>query len=238
MADVLEDEEKEDVKEEDVTEVIEPGQTEYKTIGELLEHYGMILTNVNASPEIQNALAAYNYTDEEIAEGKNILESVREADARNLKEYGEQYAATEKVEKEFKEAAGPYVESLDVARITFKKDSEAKKALVLKGKRSLKLANWVRDADIFYRNLLNTPKYLEKMAKFNRTRELLEAQYKEVADVSAALSQQKKESAEAVASTEVRDAKLEVLADWMGDFTGIAKVALKSKPEELKKLGL
>jgi hypothetical protein len=187
---------------------------------------------------IQAALASFNYTDAKIAEANDLLETVRAADARNLKEYGEQYTATANVEKEFKEASGPYMESIGVARIAFKKDLQANKALVLKGKRSKKLADWVRDADIFYRNLLNTPKYLEKMAKFNRTRELLEAQYKEVADVSAALSQQKKESAEAVASTEVRDAKLEVLADWMGDFTGIAKVALKSKPEELKKLGL
>lgn len=235
MADVME---KDQTTEEPTVDVIDSGQSGYKTIGEQLEYHETFLNNVTTSPVIQNALASFNYTADQIAKGKRLLEETREADARNLKEYGEQYAATEKVEKEFKEASVPYVESLEVARVTFKKDPQANKALVLKGKRSVKLAEWVRDADIFYRNLLSSPEYLEKMARFNRTKELLELQYKEVADVSAALSAQKKESAEAVASTAERDAKLQELADWMVDFIAIARIALKGKPDELKKLGL
>lgn len=235
MADVLVNEAPTD---ENDVEDISTGQSVYQTIGEQMGYYGTFLNNVTASQVIQNALASFNYSAEQIATGKKMLEVVRNADARNLKEYGEQYAATENVAKEFKEASGPYIESLEVARITFGKDPQAKKALVLKGKRSKKLAEWVRDADIFYRNLLSSPEYLEKMARFNRTKELLELQYKEVADVSAALASQTKESAEAVASTAERDARLQELADWMADFIAIARIALKGKPDELKKLGL
>jgi hypothetical protein len=235
MADVLVNEAP---TEETAVEDISTSQTVYQTIGEQLENYATFLNNVTASQVIQAALASFNYSADQITTGKRLLETVREADARNLKEYGEQYTATENVAKEFKEASGPYIESLEVARITFRKDLQANKALVLKGKRSKKLAEWVRDADIFYRNLLSSPEYLAKMARFNRTKELLELQYKEVADVSAALASQTKESAEAVASTAERDAKLQELADWMGEFIAIARIALKGKPDELKKLGL
>lgn len=220
--------------ETDGTEVI----TEYKTIGERLESYNVTLTNATSDQGMLTLLQNFNYTKEKIDTGKSLLEIVRKADARNAKEYGEQYAATEKLEKEFKEATKPYMTSLGVARIAFKQNPEAKKALVTKGSRSRVMANWIRDADVFYRNVLSTDAYLFRMADFGRTREMLEAEYKEVKDVQEAYAVQKKEMGDAVESTTFRDARMAELDNWMADFIGIAHIALQDNPDSVKKLGL
>jgi hypothetical protein len=209
----------------------------YKTIGERLQFYSIIITNTN-DLAILDSLVRFNYTPEKIARGKVLIENAFQADAKNAKEYGEQYAATQRLETEFKEASVPYMTSLGVARIAFKNDIEAAKALALKGKRASSIANWIRDAELFYRNTLNNDRYLTAMAEFGRTRAILEAEYKEVLDVKDAFAQQKKEIGEALESTMVRDTRMEELDAWMSDFIGIARIALQSNPEYLTKLGL
>jgi hypothetical protein len=210
----------------------------YMTIGERFEMYNVALTNTLNDAAILAAMSRFNYKEEKVRYGMELLESTRAADAQNKKEYGEQYAAAEKVEKEFKEASGPYIESLEVGRIAMKNNAEAIKALVLKGKRSQSLPKWIHDADVFYRNILSTERFLTRMNEFGRTREILEAEYKEVKDVQDAHAAHQKEMGEAKESTAVRDAKMVVLDDWMSDFIAIARVAFKGNPEALKKLGL
>jgi hypothetical protein len=210
----------------------------YQTIGERFEEYNVILTNVLADAAFLAVMSTFNYNVTKINEGIALLENARDADAKNKKEYGEQYAAREKLEKELKVATEPYMTSLGVARIGLKRDAEAKKSLVLNGSRSRSLPIWIRDADVFYRNILSTDKFLSRMSDFGRTKEILEAEYKEVKDVQEAYAAHKKEMGEAQESTAVRDAKLADLDNWMSDFIGIIYIALKAKPDSLKKLGL
>jgi len=214
-----------------------PPVSYYKTVGERLTDYNTIIQNTSES-SILEALGKFNYTPEKINLGKTLIEAAYQAEARNAQEYGEQYAATQRLEKEFFEASVPYMTSLEVARIAFKKDVQANKALVLKGKRETSVANWIRDAEVFYRNILSNEKYLNAVAEFGRTKELLEAEYKEVLDVYDAYAKQKKETGEAVESTKLRDECMDELDSWMSDFIGIARIALQFQPESLTKLGL
>jgi hypothetical protein len=167
-----------------------------------------------------------------------LIEEARAADANNEKEYGEQYAAYGILEKEFKEASQPYKVSLGVARIAFRGDREARKALVLGGKRKRTIAYWVRDTEVFYRNLLDSDAFKAGMAKFGRTEKILKAEYKEVKDVIDALAVHRKEMGEAQESTAIRDKVMEALDDWMMDFMGIARIALADQPDAFDKLGM
>jgi hypothetical protein len=214
-----------------------PPVSYYKTIGERLTYYNTIIQNISDT-SILAALGKFNFTPEKINLGKTLIEAAYQAEARNAQEYGEQYAATQRLEKEFSDASVPYMTSLGVARIIFKNDIQATKALVLKGKRETSVANWIRDAEVFYRNILGNEKYLSAMAEFGRTKELLEVEYKEVLDVNEAYARQKKETGEAVESTMLRDERMEELDSWMSDFIGIARIALQFQPESLAKLGL
>ena len=213
------------------------GQSGYETIGERLAKYQIYLTNA-ADADVAPRLEKFGYNEQKLSTGKGLLNEAREADAANAREYGQQYAATEKLEKEFAEATKPYMISLAVGRIAFSKDRDARRALVLKGARSRSVPDWTRDADLFYRNALGTPAFLARLAEFGRTREMLEAEYKEVKDVSAALAAQTKEMGEAMQSTKTRDEKMAKLDEWMLEFTGIARIALGDSPDLQQKLGL
>ncbi|MBD3393698.1 MAG: hypothetical protein GF410_16915 [Chitinivibrionales bacterium] len=222
-----------------VEDEIEAGsrQSTYETVGERLGKYDVYMANA-ADPAVAPRLAAFGYDESKITAGRELVEAARAADAANAREYGEQYAATEKVEKEFVEASKPYMVSLGVARIAFRKDAEARKALVLKGTRSRSLPEWTRDAELFYRNAFATPPFLSRLAEFGRTRDILDAEYKEVKDVAAALAAQTKEMGEAVQSTKARDEKMAELDEWMLEFAGIARIALADSPDLQQKLAL
>lgn len=214
------------------------GTNYYQPIGERLGIYSITLTNALSDSSIQLTLKSFNYTPEKIAQGTVLLQNARAADARNAKEYGEQYAATELLEKEMQEASILYDVSLRVARIAFKKDRDAQKSLMLNGRRSGSINGWIRQADVFYRNILESETLMSRMAEFGRTREVLETEYKEVNDVARAFASQKKEMGDAVRSTEERDNRMEELEEWMSDFIGIIRIAFAKSPEALRKLGL
>jgi hypothetical protein len=213
-------------------------QSNYRTIGERLSDYDVSLTNFAEDPGIQNAMASFGYTPERVAEGEALLTQARQADADQKREYGEQYAAYDRLQQEFKEASGPYTTSLKVARIAFKEDRKADTALLLSGRLSNSLPMWVQRCGIFYTNLLDSPHFCATMATFGRTRAMLEAEYKEFSDVADALAKHRREMGEAREATARRDECMEALDEWMSDFLDIARLAMPNQPESLKKLGL
>jgi hypothetical protein len=225
------DENDDDVVEDEI-------KSSYKTIGERFSLYDVVLTNTIRDAAIASTMTSFNYTVEKVANGQVLLEAARQADAQNAKEYGEQYAAGEKVEKEYAEASKPYIKSLKVARIAFENDRNATKSLLLSGRRPAKIGDWLRYSEVFYRNLLNNDVYLQEMAEYGQTKAILEAEFKEVKDVIDAYAAYKKEMGEALESTKIRDEKMGLLDDWMAKFIGIARIALENKPEALKKIGL
>ncbi len=216
----------------------EASQSNYRTIGERLSDYDVSLTNFAADSGIQHAMAAFGYTPERVAEGEALLKQARQADADQKREYGEQYAAYDRLQQEFKEASGPYSTSLNVARIAFKNDRSADAALLLSGRLSNSLPMWVQRCGIFYTNLLDSPHFCEAMATFGRTRDMLETEYKEFSEVADALARHRREMGEAREATARRDQCMEALDEWMSDFLDIARLALPNQPESLKKLGL
>jgi hypothetical protein len=225
------DENDDDIVEEEI-------KNSYRTIGERFSLYDIVLANAVKDAALASAMTSFNYTVEKIANGQALLEAARQADAQNAKEYGEQYAAGEKVEKEYTEASKPYIKSIKVARIAFGNDRNATKSLLLAGRRPAKIGDWLRYSEVFYRNLLNSDAYLMEMAEYGQTKAILEAEFKEVKDVIEAYAAYKKEMGEALESTKIRDEKMGLLDDWMAKFIGIARIALENKPEALKKIGL
>ncbi len=213
------------------------GSSSYKTIAEQISGYHIYLENA-ADPEIAPLLRKFNITETDIAACRTALEEVKQLDADQKREYGEKYAAYENIGVEFKEASRPYTDSVAIARIVFKNDREAYKALVLGGKRKSNIADWVQDAVIFYKNLLASPDMLAKMARYNRTEDMLKAEFKEVNDVADSLAAYARETGEALRSTELRDQKLESLRETIDELIEISRIALKDTPLLLKKLGL
>jgi hypothetical protein len=207
-------------------------------ISDLLESANLIITNTMQNEEILAAVGVFGYSIEKLQQGKDLYDLTRSLDLKQSQEYGEQHQATFDLRESFNEAGKVYITSLKVARIALKGSKEASTALMLHGSRKIDVSGWLEQAITFYSNLISNEAYMVEMLKFNRTPELLQAEYDMVMNVQNLNNLQQKEMGEAQQSTKDRDKKLDELLEWVSDLKKIAKLALEEKPQLLEKLGI
>ncbi len=196
------------------------------------------IDNAMKDHKILKALTAYGYDAAKISVGKTLYEEVSALVTLQKKEYGEQYEATEVVNNAWETADKAYMKTLKIARIALRDNVTAQNALALNGFRKKSLSGWLQQAEIFYDNLLGDDDLLVPLQSYGYTREKLEAEKALVAVVREANTIQEKEKGEAQEATEKRDAKLDEMDRWMGDFKQITLIALEDNPQWLDKLGL
>jgi hypothetical protein len=205
---------------------------------ELLRLYSVSLTNAQSDDGIGQAMSGYGYGKDRIGEGVGLHARVVDLYARQKKEFGEQLEASAALKEVFEKADAAYVTSCKIARIAFENDPNAAAALMLSGTRSKLISLWFKQADTFYRNILQNADFLAKMGEYGYTSEKLSEEYSLVQEVMAANARHKKEMGESQEATKVRDAAMENLEAWMSRFYRIAKIACAEHDQWLEKLGI
>ncbi len=193
--------------------------------------------NGRNNPEIQDLLSAVGYRPDRMTEASEAITSVKALIAKQKREYGEKYAATDALEKIRDKANNSYIRSLKIARILIT-DPAASASLQLHGERKKSISGWLQQASLFYANLFSNPDWLITLASAGITTIHLEAQQAQVVEVEKALQKQKKETGEAQAATAERDDAVDELFDWMHDYYSFAHIALEDHPQWLEKLGI
>jgi len=196
------------------------------------------IDNALSDTEVQTFLAEYGYDNDRISQGKTLLENTQQLHQQQQKEYGDQFAATDALNKSWADANVSYMRFVKIARIALKSDHAAYKKLDLTGNRKQTLSGWLGQAKQFYLNALSDKDVLEKMANFGITQEKLEAGKQLVEATETANAKQEKEKGEAQQATLERDKVFDRLEDWLSDFLAIARIALEDKPQLLEKLGV
>lgn len=197
-----------------------------------------VITSASSHPPVSEALAGYGYDGPRILEGEQLLTTAEELHTKQIKEYGEQYTASDQLTVARADANELYMDHVKVARVALKKDRGHWESLLLSGDRAQSYSGWLRQAKTFYTNAIGSTAIQEKLAKFNITVEKLEAGKNLVQDVEVKLAAQLKEKGEAQQATVDRDFSFDDLQDWLGDFIAIARVALSGKPQHLEMLGI
>lgn len=190
------------------------------------------------SEEIKSAIANYGYDDTRLKEGEALYTLASELQASQVREYGEQYSATDELKLASAVANKTYMEHVKIARIALQGNRGVGASLQIAGTRKVTFSGWLKQAKTFYDNALGSSEVTTAMARFGITQEKLEAGQKLVNEVETKLNEQLKEKGEAQNATQERDEAFEDLQDWMGDFIGIARIALDSKSQYLEILGI
>jgi len=188
--------------------------------------------------DLQAALAVFGYNKAKIEEGKALYTKAQDLQNKQVKEYGEQFAATDTLQLAKANANKQYMIHLKIARIALKSDRGAEESLQMSGDRKDSLSGWLKQAKAFYSNALSTPSVTDALGKFNIKKNNLQEAQKEVEAVESALNQQLKEKGEAQAATEARDKALDDLQAWIRDLVAIAKIALEDQKQLLEVLGV
>ncbi len=196
------------------------------------------ISNAQTNAEIKAALAAFGYDDAKMQAGEALYARAAELQIKQVKEYGEQFAATDALNVAKATINKTYMVHLKIARIALHGDRGAAESLQLSGRRKETLSGWLKQAKALYTNALNSPAVLEALLQFGIAKKELSNGQAQVLNVEAKLNAQLKEKGEAQSATQLRDEAFDELQDWMSDFIAIARIALEDQSQYLEMLGI
>ncbi|MCR9251675.1 MAG: hypothetical protein NXI20_14715 [bacterium] len=196
------------------------------------------ITNALNVPTIQSALANFGYDETKLGEGASLLETAQTLQDKQVKEYGEQFSATDELHLVKANANSLYLVHLKLARIALKDNRGLQESLMLNGRRKLSNSGWLHQAKTFYTNALSNPEIAQSLLPFGLTAEKLTEAQNLVLDVESKLATQLTEKGEAQQATANRDQALDDLMEWINDFKTVAKLALESDKQLLEVLGM
>ena len=197
-----------------------------------------ILANAQGHPEIAAALDAFGYDAAVLQEGQALLDAARSLHDAQIKEYGEQHAATQAFTEAVEKADKAYAAHRRLAKITFKGDAQRNTDLHLNERKPRAFNPWYEQARHFYTALLADTEAQTQLAKFKITLEALQAAQSQVEQALSLKNAQEQEKGEAQEATQKRNAAIEALDEWLADFKIVARIALEDTPQLLEALKL
>ena len=205
---------------------------------DLLYKCSLRINNSINDSVILSAVSQFGYNQEKLQVGKSLLDESQHLVQVFDKEHGEVDAAFVQRNSQQEKAHISYLKFFKVATIALKNDTAAHVALQLTGRRAVRISKWFTQTKGFYNNLLANPQWLEAMAGFGITTEILTAGLEEVKEVESMAEVIMREKGDAQSATVDRDNKLEELYEWVSDYEEIAKIALMDNEQLLEKLGI
>jgi hypothetical protein len=198
-----------------------------------------LLTNNSLNDEtIKQAVALFGYDENKLTGAQNLIASVTGLHELQIKEYGDQYQAQDEFQIKRKDAHTSYMDLLTIARIALSNNVGAQQSLGLNQARKKSYSGWLGQALQFFNNLISNPDYTSAMEIYGQTIEKIQMTKKGISDTQSFSEKHKIEKGEAQQATQARDAKIDELNQWVSDYKKIARIALKSKPQLLEKLGI
>ncbi|KAB8144289.1 hypothetical protein F8S13_05260 [Chloroflexia bacterium SDU3-3] len=209
-----------------------------KKIQDIIKSAQIAIPNAINIDDIRTTLASYGYPLPKLEQGNLLLEALIAAQTKQQLEYGDQDKATQTFNDLWDQLDQIYTRQLKLARVALKGNSDAARDLALDGPRRKSFGGWSMQAQQFYAGLAANPSFAAALASFGAPLPEQEAASAALADVIAALRALENERGQAQIATRERDAAIDALDDWLGDFMAVARVAFADQPEHLERLGV
>lgn len=218
------------------TETNKGKKTAWVSVDEWISKFRLTFTN-GKLPGILPPMKAVGYSDEKLnalLEETNNLETLSQ---KQKKEYGEQYAETEKLDILRANIDTTYRKHRNLARIVFKDDTKAITTLKLYERPKTSYSGWLQLVLNFYAQLNDSPEMLAKATTASVNAAAVEDALAQLETLRALKKSQRKELAEAQAATEARDKAFDELYPKYREFVDYAKILL-SDNQSLEALGI
>ncbi|WP_321316177.1 hypothetical protein [Labilibaculum sp.] len=203
-----------------------------------LERSRIALSNAELHPDIKAALIPFGVDAAKIAEGWAVYNKAKSVWELNAKEAVETSVASSAYSKVYGELEAKFRRHRDLTRILCTKDPDTQVRLGVTGYFPSKYNEFFDRVKLFYTTLAANALIQEKLAVIKLTPELATACLAELDALLVLRSGFDKEMGESQAATELKNAALHELSDWMEDFDILAKLALYDTPQRLEVLGV
>lgn len=204
---------------------------------ETLEQYRIAFENVVNQTEIATAMAAFGYTAETIAIGKQKYEHCRQIYDLNKLEDQESTDAYADFENKRNQLIEDYKLHRKKAKIVFRKELGTIVKLKLEGQVPSSYLKFIEMMKVFYSLLSDDVSLQTAVASLNISLEEITAAKALIAEVEAARVVYLREVGESQDTTKQKDAAFAVIDDWMHEFYAIAKIALDENVQLMEALG-
>ncbi len=208
------------------------------SINERLAKYKLFLDVAQTDEVVKPVLANYGYDEPTVLAGKTLYDTTLGLNQQQEKEFGEKLGATDDQHAARRAAFGEYMELVGLSRIVLKRERNLLSQLDLGGDRESAYDKSYMQMLNFYGAALSSQAIQDKLARVKVTSERLNAGKALVETMQQKHQAQLKETSESERATHDRDQSLAELDDWMSDFRGVARIALKAQPQYLERLGL
>lgn len=208
------------------------------TTAERLNAIEIVISNTLAYPEIQQAVAAYGYTDTMMAEGQDLYDRAEQAVYNQDKKTAEanQLAAREKAMH--RAAWNSYQELAKILRAHFIHQPEVLTGLELNSRTPRATAAFLHRARTLIQAVENEPAVLSALARYNIDEAWLIELRQAVEEYAAVNEQHEAAKAARQAATRKQNDALSVAWDWRARFTKVARLALRDQKQLLEALGV
>ena len=198
----------------------------------------MKITFENAKqPAILAALQTVGYTEARLDALLDDVATLEGLCETQKMEYAEQNAETQKFEQKKEAINATYLTHRGMAKILFKSNLQAQVALNLGTPTKTAYAEWLRLVSNFYSQLSKSAELNAEVAKIGIDQTVIDTALAAIAELTSIKDTQKKETAEAQASTETRDIAFDALYEQYTELMGYAKALLKGD-QMLEALGV
>jgi hypothetical protein len=198
----------------------------------------LIIENTLAHPEILEVAATRGYGESEMAEGQRLHQAAIEAVDAQAAAAGAARRATERVSATGKQARDAYQGLAQTVRAIFPVNSSQRKALEVAGPMSDDSAKFISAATTLFNNALSITDIGLVLARYGYSIPTLQHERELIATYKQALRAQALAKGAAKRATLTQTKALGALQQWIAQYTKIARVALRKRPELLKALGI
>jgi hypothetical protein len=207
------------------TEVKKTSKNNYETLDESIAK--MKLTFSNASlPEIFAVMVTVGYTAEKIAGLNSELTALETLSQGQIKEYADQSSEQQKFSNKHDQINAVFNKDRALLRILFKGNIHAWVALQLDSENPKAINAWTALLNNFYAQLTKSPELLTEAGGVGITKSAVDAQILALADLEGLKQSLRKETSEAQAATDARDAAFDALYPKYTEYIKYAKVLL------------
>ncbi len=209
-----------------------------KSEAQILENYRVALGNVEIQPEVALQMADFGYDTTKIEEGKALLSATRQSFDFNKQENQETIAARAIFDAKLNALYAIYAPHRKRAKVIFKNDDVALKALALKGMMPQAYIQKMETMKTFYNVLNSNSAMLDKLLIFKVLPADVTTALTMLAETEATRSAYLIETGESQDATKAKDKSFEIIDSWMREFVAVAKIALEDNPQLLESLAL
>lgn len=202
-----------------------------------LEKCRLVFANYEEIAELKSEMEEYGYDSARMNEGKQLYLKAQELYDKNKQDTAEAKEAYAAFEQAYDKFSKLYSKHRKAAKVALMHKPEVWESLAIKGETARAYLSFMKDAEIFYKQVGTHQEARPLLEKFKITNTIAEEQLTAIENVVALRTKYEKESGESQQATQDKNKAFADMDKWVREFYAVAKIALEDKPQLLESIG-